>query len=134
MANGAIIYKAESEYDNNLIAPLKLGDVVIIRCKKKVMNNDIVVCAPTATVAKLLEKVVTENGTYTPPEGFNGFSKVTVSVIHQEPTSEKLVVTPDTMLQVITPANADYFSEVTVEPIPDEYEIPVIFDGQVVVE
>jgi hypothetical protein len=50
------------------------------------------------------------------------------------PTTETKTVTPSKSVQKVTATNADYLSEVTVEAIPDEYEIPVYFNAETDIE
>ena len=68
----------------------------------------------TGTVVE--ELTVTENGTYEPPEGVDGYSPVTVAVPEKEPVLEELSVTENGTYPV--PENADGFGTVTVN-VPD---------------
>lgn len=62
------------------------------------------------------ELSVTENGEYTPDEGVDGFSKVTVNVPSEEPVLQSKTVTPSTSQQVVTPdSDYDGLEQVTVE-------------------
>lgn len=45
------------------------------------------------------------------------------------PSTEHKTVIPSRQTQTVSATDADYLSQVTVEPIPSDYEIPVIFEA-----
>lgn len=66
-------------------------------------------------------KTITENGTGI---DISQYATVDVNVPITEGTTETKTVTPTKSTQTVVPTNADYLSQVTVNPIPDEYIIP----------
>lgn len=82
----------------------------------------------------LQNKTITENGTYTAESGFAGFGEMIVDVPTPTPTTEKKTVTPSKSVQKVTATGADYLSEVTVNAIPSEYEIPTYFNAETDIE
>lgn len=81
-------------------------------------------CADDITVVPTLqEKSVTPSTTaqeITPDTGNCGLSKVSVSAVQTEVAD----VTPSKGTQTVNPTTGKYFSQVVVEPIPDDYIIP----------
>ena len=70
---------------------------------------------------------VTENGTYTAPDGVDGYSPVVVNVNPESdaPVLQEKTVTPSTSAQTVTPdIGYNGMSKVTVNPIPDSYIQP----------
>ena len=70
---------------------------------------------------------VTENGTYTPEAGVDGYNKVVVDVDTPQPTLETLNVTEN---GTYTPeAGVDGYNEVVVDvPIPTSFDLPILED------
>lgn len=68
---------------------------------------------------------VTENGTYTAPDGVDGYSPVTVSVPSKDPVLQRKIVTPSEEAQRVTPDDGyDGLGLVTVRAISEEYVVP----------
>lgn len=76
------------------------------------------------------EKRISENGTYISySDGVSGYTKVIVEVTEPPALTEEIVITPTRTEQTITPINAEAFSQVTVEAIPDNYTELIAGDG-----
>lgn len=103
--------------------------------KYETSDDTVIVEGGSCPVPVLVKKTVTENNkTYkASDDGADGYSEFTVAVpIPEAPevTSEERTVTPTKSVQEITPINAAFLSKVTVEEIPDEYEIVPTWDGE----
>lgn len=121
-ASAGIVYMGES------LINLTPGQQLTLHCEGKLMESDLIIdAADPSSNMRMQVKRIEENGEFTPEIGYNGFSKVIVNVQAAEQTPvtyETRSVTPDNTTQKITPLTSEYLSEVTVAPIPAEYQRP----------
>ena len=74
---------ASITYDGSTIATLNEGKTATLKCAGMKMKSNLVVAVselPETPDPVLQKKTVTENGTYTADEGFDGLGSVTVNV------------------------------------------------------
>jgi hypothetical protein len=102
-------------YDNETIATLEAGQEATIKTAETEVEHDIIV---TARDIMLQKKVVTENGSITPDEGYDGFSKVIVDIapkLQEKTTTTNGVILPDKGYYGLAKATIDIF-------VPENYK------------
>ena len=121
------VTSATVDYNGKAITSLLGGQRATLKCAGQKMKGDIVIEAAELPEEKdplLQEKTARENGVITPDIGYDGLSKVTVTVPSPEISTEEITVTPTKEVQTITPTDADYIAKVIVNPIPANHIVP----------
>ena len=113
----SITFTSKPKTTNETSIDLTTSNGIKIKTAGKYVADDIKV------IPALQEKTVTPTTSQqevTPSDGYCGLDKVTVGAIQVETAD----ITPSKGTQTVQPTSGKYFSQVTVEPIPDDYVIP----------